>query len=87
MDRSPWGERVSDEEVKLKMRELRDRGATYQGIANILNELGYLPFKGRKFTMLNVYKLMANVKESKLLNNFGICLDFVIKNQTTSNLA
>ena len=27
----------SDEDVKLKMHELRDRGTTYQGIANILN--------------------------------------------------
>jgi DNA invertase Pin-like site-specific DNA recombinase len=29
----------SDEDVKLKMHELRDRGTTYQGIANILNIL------------------------------------------------
>ncbi len=72
----------SDEEVKLKMRELRDRGTTYQGIANILNELGYLPFKGRKFTMLNVYKLMANVKESKLLTPKQYCESLILRTGT-----
>ena len=64
------------------MRELRDRGTTYQGIANILNEPGYLPFKGRKFTMLNVYKLMANVKESKLLTPKQYCESLILRTGT-----
>ena len=63
----------SDEDVKLKMHELRDRGTTYQGIANILNELGYLPFKGRKFTESNVYQLMANTKETTILTPRKYC--------------
>ena len=41
---------ITATKVRLKMHELRDRGTTYQGIANILNELGYVPYKGRKFT-------------------------------------
>ncbi len=63
----------SDEDVKLKMHELRDRGTTYQGIANILNELGYLPFKGRKFTESNVYQLMASTKETTILTPRKYC--------------
>ena len=63
----------SDEDVKIKMHELRDRGTTYQGIANILNELGYLPFKGRKFTESNVYQLMANTKETTILTPRKYC--------------
>ena len=36
------------------MRELRDRGTTYRSIANILNEEGYLPYKGKKFSESSV---------------------------------
>ena len=56
----------SDEEVRLKMHELRDRGTTYQGIANILNELGYVPYKGRKFTESSVFRLMARTRETQM---------------------
>ena len=40
----------TDQEVKARMTELRNSGRTYQQVANILNEEGYVPLKGRKFT-------------------------------------
>lgn len=55
------------------MRELRDRGTTYKGIANILNELGYLPYKGRKFTESSVCKLMGATQETKILTPKQYC--------------
>ena len=72
----------SDEDVKIKMHELRDRGTTYQGIANILNELGYLPFKGRKFTESNVYQLMANTKETTILTPRKYCESLIQRTGT-----
>jgi len=72
----------SDEDVKLKMHELRDRGTTYQGIANILNELGYLPFKGRKFTESNVYQLMASTKETTILTPRKYCESLIQRTGT-----
>ena len=63
----------TDEEAKLRMRELRDRGTTYQGIANILNEEGYLPYKGKKFTESSVCRLLGAVKENKLLTPRAFC--------------
>lgn len=56
----------TDEEVKTYMRQLRDRGCTYQSIANILNEQGYKPYKGRRFSESSVCRLLGNVKETKL---------------------
>ena len=38
----------SDEELKERMVALRKRGHTQAQIAAILNELGFLPFKGRR---------------------------------------
>lgn len=55
----------TDEEVKVRIRELRDRGTTYPSIANILNEEGYLPYKGKRFTASNVRRLLGTVVESK----------------------
>ena len=69
----------SDGEVKLKMHELRDRGTTYQGIANILNELGYLPYKGRRFSAVSVCKLLANTKETKLLTPKKYCESLTLR--------
>lgn len=40
----------TDQEVKARMTELWSTGRTYQQVANILNEEGYLPRKGAKFT-------------------------------------
>lgn len=63
----------TDEEAKLRMKELRDKRTTYQGIANILNETGYLPYKGKKFTELSIRKLLGNVRENQLLTPKQFC--------------
>jgi DNA invertase Pin-like site-specific DNA recombinase len=56
----------TDDEAKQYMRQLRDRGCTYQGIANILNEQGFKPYKGTRFTESSVCRLLGNVKETKI---------------------
>jgi DNA invertase Pin-like site-specific DNA recombinase len=71
----------TDKEVKLRMRELRDRGTTYQGIANILNEEGYLPYKGKKFTVSGVCQLLGAVKECKLLTPRAFCESIIHRAQ------
>lgn len=48
----------SDEEVKARMHELKAKGHTYQAIANILNEQGYVPLCGAKFTRNSVMLLL-----------------------------
>ena len=48
----------SDEKVRLKMHELRDRGRPIRASPNILNRLGYVPYKGRK--VHRVERLQAN---------------------------
>lgn len=63
----------TDEEVKLYIYQLRDRGLTYQGIANILNEQGYKPYKGKRFTQSSVFWLLGNVKELKVLTPKEFC--------------
>ena len=44
----------TDEDVKDRMLELRARGHTHAQVASILNELGFLPMKGRRFTERSV---------------------------------
>jgi DNA invertase Pin-like site-specific DNA recombinase len=56
----------TDDEVKAYMRQLRDRGCTYQSIANILNEQGYKPYKGKRFSESSVCRLLGNVKETQV---------------------
>lgn len=63
----------SDEDAKRRMKELRDKGTTYQGIANILNETGYLPYKGQKFTESSVCRLLGNLRERELLTPRSFC--------------
>ena len=57
----------TDEELKQRMVELRKRGHTQAQIATILNELGFLPLKGRRFTESSVRKLMVRCVETQLL--------------------
>lgn len=71
----------TDEEAKLRMRELRDRGTAYQSIANILNEEGYLPYKGKKFSESSVCRLLGNVKENKLLTPRAFCESIIRRAQ------
>ena len=57
----------SDEEVKEKMVKLRSHGHTYAQIASILNELKWVPLKGRKFTTASVGKLLRGTEQTKYL--------------------
>ena len=57
----------TDEELKERMVDLRKRGHTQAQIAAILNELGFLPLKGRRFTERSVRKLLVRCSETKLL--------------------
>jgi DNA invertase Pin-like site-specific DNA recombinase len=57
----------TDEELKACMVDLRKRGHTQRQIAAILNELGFLPLKGRRFTENGVRKLLLGCTETKLL--------------------
>lgn len=63
----------SDEEAKARMNELRKRGHTYQQVANILNEEGYIPLKGRKYTVSIVCQLLGVIKESKIQTPREFC--------------
>jgi len=47
--------------------ELRGHGHTYEQVAAILNEQGYIPLKGTKFTMHGIVALMRNCDETKQL--------------------
>ncbi len=57
----------SDEDVKEKMVKLRSHGHTYAQIASILNELKWVPLKGRKFTTASVGKLLRGTEQTKYL--------------------
>jgi DNA invertase Pin-like site-specific DNA recombinase len=68
----PVNERAhTDEEVKARMRELRDRGHTYKQVANILNEEGYKPYKGKCFSEVSICKLLGSFKETEVLTPKG----------------
>jgi len=55
----------TDDELKQRMRTLRDKGHTYKQIATILNKEGYMPFKGKKFMESNVCRLLGRIVEAK----------------------
>ena len=57
----------SDAELKERMLDLRGHGHTYQQIAGILNEQGYIPLKSAKFTERGIVGLMWNCDETKQL--------------------
>ena len=57
----------TDEELKACVVDLRKRGHTQRQIASILNELGFLPLKGRRFTESSVRKLLVRCRETQLL--------------------
>ena len=65
------------------MRELRDRGTTYRSIANILNEEGYLPYKGKQFSESSVCRLLGNVKENRLLTPRAFCESIIRRAEGT----
>lgn len=57
----------TDAELKERMLDLRGHGHTYQQIASILNEQGYIPLKSKKFTESGIVGLMWNCDETKQL--------------------
>lgn len=63
----------TDEEAKRRLYELRDKGTNHQSIANILNEEGYLPYKGKKFTRKGVGRLLGGLKEAKIMTPRAFC--------------
>ena len=63
----------SDEDVKARMNQLRQKGHSYQQVANILNEEGYVPKKGKRFTFKSVGKLLGGIKITKLLTPREYC--------------
>jgi DNA invertase Pin-like site-specific DNA recombinase len=79
-ERNGWHQRTphnvrshSDAESKARMNELRKKGHTYQQVANILNEEGYIPLKGKKFTLGSVCQLLGVIKESKVQTPREFC--------------
>jgi len=64
----PFNDRPhSDEEVKERIVELHKRGYRARQIASLLNELGYIPLKERRFTERSVRGLLKRCQETKLL--------------------
>jgi hypothetical protein len=62
----PHNERShTDEELLVRLVELRGRGHTYLQIASILNEEKWVPLKGRKFTGSSVGKLLRGCDATK----------------------
>ena len=65
----PHNERAyGDNEVKERILELRAHGHSLRQIAAILNEQGWLPLKARRFTVENIYGLLARTSAAKLLS-------------------
>ncbi len=58
----------TDEEVKARMLSLRNHGHTYQQVANILNEEGYQPYKGKKFSEVSIRKLLLRVLPKRVIS-------------------
>ena len=69
----------SDNEVKSQIWEMRNQGKSFPAIANILNELGYRPFKGRRFTKCSVRKLLGNLRETDALTPKAFCESVIAK--------
>lgn len=64
----PHNERShTDEELKARIVELRDRGHTFRQVAALLNEDKWVPLKGKRFTASSVGKLMRLCDETKHL--------------------
>lgn len=77
----PVNERAhSDEDAKAQMRQLRDQGNSYPAIARIMNELGYVPYKGAKYTESSVCRLVAGVKPAKVLPPREYCRSLIERN-------
>jgi DNA invertase Pin-like site-specific DNA recombinase len=58
----------TDAQAKERIVELRGRGHTCQQIASILNEQGWLPLKGKRFTDRSVGHILRSTDETRLLS-------------------
>lgn len=76
----------TDQELQRRMLELRSNGHTLQQTANILNEEGYKPYKGRKFSEVSVCKLLGNLRPKQVLTPRDYCED-LRRNEPDASLA
>jgi DNA invertase Pin-like site-specific DNA recombinase len=68
MKQRPHNERShTDEELKARLLQLRGHGHTVKQLASLLNEQGWVPLKGRKFTESSVGHLLRACDETKVL--------------------
>ena len=77
----------SDEEVKARITELKAKGHTYKAIANILNEQGYLPLCGAKFTRNGVMLLLRGIKTQKVLSPRAFAEQYIAQCDEKPSLA
>lgn len=77
----------SDEEVKARMNELRAKGHTYQAIANILNEEGYKPLFGEKYTKRSIPKLLGGIKTRAILTPRAFAEQYIAQCDEKPSLA
>lgn len=77
----------TDEECKARILVLRGKGHTYQQIANILNEEGYLPYKGDKFRPKGVRKLVGISAPRRLLTPREYCQHLIETSDERLSLA
>ncbi len=68
----------SDAEVKERILELRAHGHTLWQTAAVLNEQGWIPLKGRRFTDRSIHGLLKTTDATKLLSPRGY-LDMMLK--------
>lgn len=66
--KAPNQRQDADEAVKARMYALRSSGRTLQQVANALNEEGYLPYKGEKFTEVSVCRLLRRMQPKKCVS-------------------
>jgi hypothetical protein len=76
----------TDEEMKARMSALRSTGRTYQAIANILNEEGYTPLRGIKFTEGSVCRLLGGTRNREILTPRAFIQQYVESLSETPSL-
>ncbi len=77
----------SDEEVKARLNELKTKGHTYQAVANILNEEGYKPLCGAKFTRNGVLLLLRGIKTQVILTPRAFAEQYIAQCDEKPSLA
>lgn len=77
----------TDQECKERMASLRTKGHTNQQVANILNEEGYLPYKGRKFNEASVRKLLVGSKQRTFMKPKAWCEELIASTEKRPSYA